>query len=436
VRRTAVILLTVLACGAFSRCGVMAQQPAGLTEARRAEHLAAFDRIWTTVRERHYDPALNGVDWERGRRDLRPAVEAATTDAEARTAMLALVDRLGQTHFNVIPRELYELLGDGTAPFRGDAGIRVRVLDKAAIVTSVVPESPASRLGVRPGWEIVRIGDVEVRPRLGKLVGELPETLLKRADLAYAVESRLKGKVGETVRLECVTGDAKTQTVTVPLEVPQGVRTSVGNLPPVWVRTETRDLPDGIGYFALSSFVNPVHVMSEFGEAVERFRASPGLVLDLRGNSGGAFNIVMGLLGWLVADPDRQVGSVVQRTLTLKIVVQPRPLPYAASLAVLVDGLSMSASEVLAAALQDTGRARTFGSRTAGAVLGSQVEKLPNGDRFQFAVADYVSVTGRRLEGYGVIPDAPVELTRGDLVNGRDPVIDAAVEWIRQRRQQ
>jgi carboxyl-terminal processing protease len=128
------------------------------------------------------------------------------------------------------------------------------------------------------------------------------------------------------------------------------------------------------------------------------------------------------------------VGTVVQRDLTLKIVVQRRPSPFERPVAVLVDGLSMSGSEVFAAALQETGRARIFGSRTAGAVLGSTIERLPNGDRFQYAFADYISMTGRRLEGHGVVPDVAVDLTRDALINGGDPVIDAAVEWIRQRR--
>jgi carboxyl-terminal processing protease len=409
-----------------------ARQP--LPAARVAEHLASFDQIWTTVRDRHWDPALHGVDWERAKRELRPRVEAASSDKEARAVMLELVDRLGQTHFNVIPADLYGLLGDGSASAPGDSGIRARVLERRAIVTSVIDRSPGARLGVRPGWEILRIGDFEVRPRLDRLVTELPDTLLKEADLAAAVEGRLKGQVGETVRLECDPGDGRVLQVSVPFELPAGVRTVVGNLPPVWVRVEARELEDGVGYFALSSFVNPVYVMDEFGKAIERARNAPGLIVDLRGNEGGAMNIVMGLLGWLVPERDRHVGTVVQRSLTLRIVVQPRPAPFGGRVAVLVDGLSMSGSEVLAAALQDTGRARLFGSRTAGAVLGAMVERLPNGDRFQYAFADYVSVTGRRLEGYGVIPDVGVQLTRDALVKGRDPVIDAAVAWIREGR--
>jgi carboxyl-terminal processing protease len=434
VKRLAFFVVTLLACCTFSRCSALAQQRAQLSESRRAEHVASFTQVWTTVRDQHWDPTLNGVDWERARRELEPKVEAATSDAEARAAIWALIERLGQTHFNLIPGDLYQLLADGGTPISGDTGIRVRVLDSRGIVSSVVDGSPAARAGVRPGWEIVRLGDVEVRPRIGRLVRELPETLLKPADLASAVEGRLKGRTGEAVTLTFDTGENRVREMVVPFEVPPGVRTIVGHLPPVWVRAETRELPGGIGYFALSSFVNPIYVMDEFGKAVERFRDAPGLVVDLRGNQGGAFNIVMGMLGWLATDRDRQVGTVVRRDLTMKIIVQRRPSPFERPVAVLVDGLSMSGSEVFAAALQEMGRARIFGSRTAGAVLSSTVERLPNGDRFQYAFADYVSVTGPRLEGHGVVPDVAVSLSRDALINGNDPVVDAAVEWIRQRR--
>jgi carboxyl-terminal processing protease len=432
VKRTTQRLRAVPLCAALIG-SVLAAQQSGMSPARRAEHLAAFDQIWTTVRDRHWDPTLHGVDWESAGRDLRPRVESAATDGEARAAMQALVERLGQTHFNVIPGELFDLLGEASRE-PGDAGIRVRVLDGRAIISAIVEGSPAARAGIRPGWELLRIGEIEVRPRLLRLVEELPDTLLKPADLATAVEGRLKGRVGDSVRLECEAAPGSERTMSVPFEVPRGTRTTFPNLPVLWVRADTKELAGGVGYFALSSFVNPVFVMGEFGAAIERFRRAPGLVIDVRGNQGGAFNIVMGMLGWLIPDRNRQVGTVVQRDLTLKVVVQPRPEPYAGRVAVLVDGLSMSGSEVLAAALQDTGRARVFGSRTAGAVLGSMITKLPNGDRFQYAFADYVSITGRRLEGRGVIPDVRVELTRDALVRGRDPVIEAAARWIRQGR--
>jgi C-terminal processing protease CtpA/Prc len=59
---------------------------------------------------------------------------------------------------------------------------------------------------------------------------------------------------------------------------------------------------------------------------------------------------------------------------------------------------------------------------------------LPNGDAFQYAFANYVSVGGKALEGNGVVPDVKVPLTREALLAGQDPVIDAAVRWIRTQK--
>jgi carboxyl-terminal processing protease len=83
--------------------------------------------------------------------------------------------------------------------------------------------------------------------------------------------------------------------------------------------------------------------------------------------------------------------------------------------------------------LQDLGRARIFGTRTAGAALPSIVVKLPNGDGFQYAFANYISADGEALEGAGVEPDQPAPPSRDALLNGGDPALDAALEWIRSQ---
>ena len=99
----------------------------------------------------------------------------------------------------------------------------------------------------------------------------------------------------------------------------------------------------------------------------------------------------------------------------------------------LVDGLSGSCSEIFSGGLQDLGRARIFGSRTAGAVLPSAIERLPNGDGFQYAFANYISAGGAVLEGVGVIPDTVAEPNREALLNERDTALDAAVAWVRSQ---
>jgi carboxyl-terminal processing protease len=75
-------------------------------------------------------------------------------------------------------------------------------------------------------------------------------------------------------------------------------------------------------------------------------------------------------------------------------------------------------------------RARVFGTKTAGAALPSVIERLPNGDGFQYAIANYISQGGKPLEGIGVIPDEEIRQTRRQLLDGKDAVLDAAVAWI------
>jgi len=114
-------------------------------------------------------------------------------------------------------------------------------------------------------------------------------------------------------------------------------------------------------------------------------------------------------------------------------VVNPRFPSYRGKVAILVDGSSASTSEIFTGGMQDLKRARVFGARTAGAALPSFIERLPNGDGFQCATADYVSESGKRLEGAGVIPDVEAAPTRELLLAGKDAALDAALNWIHSK---
>ena len=92
-----------------------------------------------------------------------------------------------------------------------------------------------------------------------------------------------------------------------------------------------------------------------------------------------------------------------------------------------------SGPESCAAALQEIGRACIIGTRTKGEALPAQYTTLPNGDVFLYAVADFVTGAGKRLEGVGVTPDIEVALTRASLLDGRDLVLEAALGWVREQ---
>ena len=104
--------------------------------------------------------------------------------------------------------------------------------------------------------------------------------------------------------------------------------------------------------------------------------------------------------------------------------------PFAGPVAILVDELSASTTEILAAALQRLGRARVFGVPSAGQALPALLTRLPNGDRLMYVIGDYAGPGGTRLEGAGVTPDVPTPLSRSSLLAGRDDALQAAVKWI------
>jgi carboxyl-terminal processing protease len=109
-----------------------------------------------------------------------------------------------------------------------------------------------------------------------------------------------------------------------------------------------------------------------------------------------------------------------------------RVKPFAGAVAILIDPLTVSTSEVFAAGMRQIAphRARLFGERSAGQALPAVVYKLPTGDVLLHAVGDLRLADGTRIEGEGVRPDVDLPLRRSDLLAGSDVAFEAAVRWI------
>ncbi len=429
------------------------------SDVQRDLHIRSFDHVWQTIATRHFDPTLGGLDWGAVRAELRPRVVQATSAAAARAAMNAMLGRLGQSHFGIIPAEAYAGLS-AARPTRekaasapgaaddggpGEAGLAIRVLENRAVVWRVRAGGPAAAAGIAPGMIVDSVDGVPVDGLIGKVRaagGDLSAGHLN-ANLATSLEGRFDGAAGERVAVALIDGAGRRVEKTIVLAPPAGLRARLGNLPEMIVECESRALEPAAGtgggrvaYLRLSMFFEPGAIMPRAAEAVELARSCDGLIIDLRGNLGGIGAMAMGIGGLLVSEPDQRLGVMTTRNATIKFVLNPRLNPYTGPVAVLVDGLSLSTSEILAGGLQDIGRARVFGERTGGAALPSVVERLPSGDGFQYAFANYISAGGQPLEGRGVTPDVAVPLTRAALLAGRDECLDAAAAWVRQGAEQ
>ncbi|MBC8108247.1 MAG: hypothetical protein H7Z14_16795 [Anaerolineae bacterium] len=406
-----------------------AAEPALTSEQRQLE-LESFDKVWTTIRDRHFDPKYNGVDWDAARAELRPRVENANTASEARAAIHELLERLKQTHFGIIPQSAYKELDVGSQS-NGSSGIDIRVIDGHALVTKVEENSGGAKVGVKPGWELVAIKDKPAAEAIAKIEKAFDDSTLKDLMLSRAFVGQLRGDIGSTVQATFIDEKNQKRTLDIPMQEPTGEPVKFLQLPTMYLHYDARVLPNtDVGYIYISTFFGP-DLVTRFGKSLEGFKdTTSGLVIDLRGNPGGVGGMAMGIGNLLTQRTDQKLGTLKMRKQTFNFVLNPQSLTYTKPVAILVDGCSGSTSEIMAQGLRDIDRARVFGAPTAGAALPSVIEKLPNGDGFQYAIANYISYGGDVLEGKGVQPDEVVQHSRDALLKGRDLQLEAAVKWI------
>ncbi|MCU1326066.1 MAG: peptidase [Bryobacterales bacterium] len=406
---------------------------AQLSSGETAVNLESFEQVWSTVRDRHPDTTLNGLDWQAIHDEVRPKIAAAKSMDEVRDALNGMVSKLGASHYAVISGELYKPLEAGpSSDATATPGVTVTVVDGKAIAGAVEPDSPAARAGIKPGMSLEAIdGDnVEEILQLADASGDKETRRLARKSVSRKLQGTAEGKVA----VDFIDEKGAKKHVELARVEPKGKLVTFGNLPEQRVYFESRKLPGGAGYIHFNEFLDPVSIMPQVEAAVKSFAKAPGIVLDLRGNPGGIGIMAMGIAGFFVSEQGKKLGEMKMRDVTLKFVIYPRAEVYDGPLAILVDSGSASTSEILAQGMQDLGRARVFGTVTAGAALPSDIVRLPNGDGFQYAQASYTSEKGKVLEGAGVTPDEIVRQTREDLSAGRDPVAEAAEKWILSTR--
>lgn len=397
-----------------------------------------FDAVWTIVRDSHFDSAFDGARWDRVGEELRPKAVAAKTPGELRAVLADMLGRLGLSHFAVIPGS-----ADSTgtnSDLGAQPGFDVRLVDGQLVVTSVEADSRAFADGVRPGWIVESIGATPVAALLAGIAGTTPPRIAQVEAWRLAI-TKLRGTWNSSVDVTFVDGAGATVKKTIERRPEKGEPVTVGSLPTMFVRVTSSmaDTPAGAKAGVIGFNVWMTAVDRDFQIAIDRFRSADGIVIDLRGNPGGLAAMIMGLSGHFLSERlTLGVMTTKQAPFPLRFNANPRLVnaagarvePYKGPVAILVDGLTGSASECFAGGMQSLGRARVFGQTSMGQALPALFDKLPNGDVLIHAWGDFVTGTGVRIEGRGVIPDEPVAVTRASLLAGRDPTLDAALAWV------
>jgi len=398
-------------------------------------YLDMFETVWGTIDERYFDPTFGGVDWQAMHDRYRPLIAAAQDDLEFYKLINEMVFALGVSHLFVIPPEAMQYLESAdTCP--GSAGLDVRLVNGQMVVTAVEPGYPAEAAGLRPGDVILTMEGLPVERANEMMPFDLPVASEEEslAEALATVRGSFYGEPGTTVTITYL--DAQDQVHEVQLLRQQRSETlaeSPEGLPPFYVEVESQELDSGIGYIWLSAFHSGV--FQEVLDAIDALHDAPGLILDLRGNPGGFYHVRKGIAEKFFSERSLFWRYETRPGLDLpgfehEAYLEPADQVYTGTLVILVDGLSASSAEEFSGAMQAAGRATIVGQRTSGKVLVSDIVQLPNGALFLYPLAQTVLCDGTVLEGRGVIPDIEVTLDRGQIQQGIDAPLEAAITYI------
>ncbi len=308
-----------------------------------------------------------------------------------------------------------------------DNGIRARNIGGYAVVSEVLPKSPAEKVDIKVGDIILsvdsqQIADAkEIRGRSGLL-------MLLRHDFAREVRIRAeKFAEDDSLRVEI--------------------------------------LQEGVALLRVKSFLSSFFETEKLSPIINELKAFPNIIVDLRGNIGGSFPAMMRLLATFACEPEL-VGSLmiskrhedpevdlnddlkvesqleqIRRAQKLNLRLHEPAVCLKAHLWILIDHQTASVSEIFVDHLQQTKRARVAGQLTAGEVVMAQwfsIESLgtkPNGSTYSLSVpiADYANFKLQRIEEVGVHPDVFLEYELATALRGRDSWID---EILKMRHKQ
>jgi carboxyl-terminal processing protease len=299
------------------------------------------------------------------------------------------------------PKESEKFAADISGTF-GGVGMEIDKKDNMLVVVAPLKGTPAETAGIKTGDHIAAI-DKKVTDKMS----------------TEEAVSKIRGPIGTTVELTIIRAG------------------KVLTIPVVRAKIEAPQTEDGLdkasGVYHIALFEFTATSVNLFNEALSRFKASGSdkLIIDLRGNPGGYLDSAVIIASHFLPkgkpivteDYDGKEDNKVHTSLGLNDISRKTKV------AVLIDGGSASASEILAGGLKDNHAATVIGTRSFG--KGSVQQLIPIGDAsLKVTVARWVTPAGVWIMGNGITPDIEVPYTQKDAEAKKDPQLERAITFL------
>jgi len=304
-------------------------------------------------------------------------------------------------HSSFLDPESYREMQVETSGSFGGLGIEITLRDDILTVVSPIDGTPAYRAGIQAGDRIVKIDGLAT----------------KDMQLSDAVK-KMRGKPGTKVTISVVReGWSEPKDFEIQREQ---IRVH---------SVRTQDLGGGIGYVKLRQFQE--QTAHDLDQVLDKFAKDgvKAIVLDLRNNPGGLLTAAVEVTEKFVDDGKLVVyteGRV--RNQNMRFSAHAKKAYSAIPMVVLVNQGSASASEIVAGALQDYGRAIVVGVQTFGKGSVQTIIPLSDGSGLRLTTAKYFTPKGRSIHGKGITPDIVVEVPKDPSGKPSLPALDPAEE--------
>ena len=367
------------------------------------EHVSSqklFDNVWSAVKNNYYDPSMNRRSWSRWKEHYHGKIK---TDEDAKVAIDTMLASLDDPYSRYMDKAEYNDQNTSLNSKITGIGVNIASVSGKVQIINVMDGTPAQAANLQAGDIILDIN--------GKEVNGLP-----LSDVANLV----RGPENTIVQLTILRNKDKFIKKVSRKEI--------------IIKTVKSSVDKNIGYIQISSFLG-TSTPNEFMDAVEKTKETQGIILDLRGNTGGLLPNAIFIANLFI--PDGNIVSIVGRdNYRFDIYAQDTEFEIDKPMIVLVDGASASASEILSGALKDYKRAKLLGTKTFGKGMVQKIMPLPNETGLNLTIAKYLTPSGSDINKKGISPDIEVKLTAEDVKNRKDIQLETAKKILSQMIQQ
>lgn len=406
-------------------CVLFVLAAAGIAEAQsfsgqdRDRVRGMLDVIKGDIKKNYYDPTFHGIDIEARFKEADEKIKTVDSLSQAYGVIAQALSEFNDSHLFFFPPP---------RPARADYGWQMQMVGNECYVIAVKPGSDAEAQGLKPGDRILKVdGFAPTRDNLWKMQYRYfvlrPQPGIQVLAQSVGEEPRelaLKAKIIQRKHRLDFTGDTGVE------DIEQMLRDS--DKEDHLNRHRYVEMGDALIWnmpnFSLED--------DQFGDLINKATKHKALILDLRGNGGGAEKALQYLLGSLF-DHDVKIADIKRRKEAKPVVAKTRGRDaFKGQLVVLIDSRSGSAAELLARVVQLEKRGTVIGDQSAGAVMRSKGYSYTMGVGTityygaSITDADAIMTDGKSLEHVGVAPDELLLPSAAELTAKRDPVLARA----------